>query len=177
MKGSMCISLFMSLALVAFSPTVASAATGSGQSYLYKGPSGSWGYAEWYGSSNGLRLIANPSSMATGYCLDAWFDWNREGTGHFDARVARSCRGLYQRDSGFNYESTDVAGMQKWAVCYGLNNQTTSPTSNCNQHPEHTSDISGVNPNLPNSCTRSWRLTSSGSYLYDGGGSSTSCSS
>jgi hypothetical protein len=140
--------------------------------YLYIGPPNSWGFAEWFDTSNGVRLIAQPTTIVSGYCLDSWFDWGTEGGvgGHYDARVARSCRALYQRDSGWNYEAHDVKGANKRAACYGPWNAT---LGNCAVGAGSLDYID----DLPNTCTRSWWLTQGGSYLYDGGGNPRSCSS
>jgi hypothetical protein len=169
-KMTLTVLTLTAIVIVALVPTArASAASG----YLNIGPSGSWGFAEWYTSSNNLRLIAQPTSVASGYCLDSWFDWGTEGGvgGHYDARVARSCRGGYQRDSGLNTEAHNVTGVNRRAACYGPNNAT---TGNCRIG---TGNVADVQPNLPNTCTRSWRLTSGGSYFIDSGGNPRACGS
>ena len=160
--------------------TPAFATVGVGYSYLYKGPSPGYGFLDWNTNFNTVRLLSNPVALESGKCTDAWFDWHRIGGGHFDSRVARSCLSSSQRDSGTTTESMDLGDMQKAATCYGPNNATIT-SSQCEQdsrrQPGSEGEITGVNPNLPSTCTRSWRLTSSGSYLYDSGGSSTSCTS
>ncbi|WP_144420374.1 MULTISPECIES: hypothetical protein [Micromonospora] len=153
--------------LVVASP--AQAASG----YLYVGPSPSYGFYNQNDTSDLLRVMANPTgAVPSGKCLDMWYDWNREGS-HYDARMARSCRPAFSRDSGNTYESTDVSGFNKLFSCYGNNNATTSGTCEVT-----IGAPSSVLPSIPNNCTRSWWLTSSGTYQYDpGGSSSTSCSS
>ncbi|MDG4752638.1 hypothetical protein O7630_16975 [Micromonospora sp. WMMD718] len=139
---------------------------------LYVGPSPSYGFYNQNDSSDLLRVLANPTgAVPSGKCLDMWYDWSREG-GHFDARMARSCRPASQRDSGNTYESTNVFGFNKLFSCYGNNNATTSGT--CEIAIGLPADVI---VSIPNKCTRSWWLTSTGSYLYDGGGSVTSCTS
>ncbi|MEU4626649.1 hypothetical protein AB0G04_42530 [Actinoplanes sp. NPDC023801] len=143
--------------------------------YLYVGPSPSYGFYNQNDSSNLLRVLANPTgAVPSGKCVDMWYDWNREevGSDHYDARMARSCRPAYNRDSGNTYESTNVAGRNKLFSCYGNNNATTSGTCNVTAGAPST-----VNPSIPNPCTRAWWLTSTGSYQYNAGGSSTSCTS
>ncbi|MCW3820611.1 hypothetical protein ONA91_39885 [Micromonospora sp. DR5-3] len=62
------------------------------------GPSPSYGFYNQNDTSDLLRVLANPTgAVPSGKCLDMWYDWSREG-GHYDARMARSCRPAYQRE-------------------------------------------------------------------------------
>jgi hypothetical protein len=144
----------------------------SGIVYVGGSSSGRFGSYNQADSSDYLKLTAQASTLASGRCIDMWYDWDREGVGHFDARVARSCRAGYLRDSGNTYESTNVYGWNKLGACYGPNDATTSGTCNTLE-----GNLGDTLPNIPNACTRAWELTSGGSYLYHAGGSSTSCSS
>lgn len=160
----------LGLAGVGFGAVPAYAASGN----IYKGPSGSFGHYEQNDSSNQLRIFAAPTNLGTNQCLDLWYDWTRisgEGT-HYDARMARSCRDYTTRDSGTNTETYNVFSWNKLGACYGPNNATTSPISNCTD-----SELSTVLPSVPNTCTRSWVVQVSGTLQYGSGGSSVSCSS
>lgn len=154
------------------SVTVASTAQAN-SAYLNAGPSGSWGYAEWYASTGNLRLISQPTSMAGGWCLSRWHDWKRATSGHLDGNVSRSCLSSVQMDGGWNNQGVAVVAMQKAATCYGANNTLGS----CTQDPNRTADIAGVIPGLPNQCTRSWIMSSGGVFNYNSAGSPTSCDS
>lgn len=162
---------------VVVSVVAASPAHASGSGTIYRAPGTSYGYYNYqdHSTASYLRLLAWPTTLASGKCYDTWFDWTRTviaGSNHYDARVARSCRSNANRDTGTNAESNYVHSYNKLGVCYGNNNATTSPISNCTS-----TSVSGVVPSLPNMCTRAWWLTSGGVVNYHAGGSSTSCSS
>jgi hypothetical protein len=158
----------LSAIMVFITPGMATAASG----YMYVGPANSYGYYSQNDASNSLRLLSSATDMASGKCVDIWYDWNRDGGDHYDARVARSCRDFFSKDSGTNIESTGVAGANKRFACYGNNNATTGGTCNV-----AVGSPSTVNPNLPNTCTRAWWVTSTGTAMYGSGGSPTSCNS
>lgn len=139
--------------------------------YIYEGPSGSYGFFDVDFVPDRMRLLSNPTILPAGKCVDMWFDWFR-GAQHYDARVSRSCRSSQNRNTGTTYETVDVTGYNKVAACYGNNNATTSGTCETRQ-----GSASGLVPNIPNPCTRAWWLTSGGTYNYNAGGSSTSCTS
>ncbi|GAA2404805.1 hypothetical protein Cme02nite_63310 [Catellatospora methionotrophica] len=116
--------------------------------------------------------------MGSNKCIDVWLDFDRDAaigeSDHYDARVARSCQSMVSRDTLDTYETTDVTGVLKLGACYGNNNATTSPLSNCTQV---TGTLTGVVPAVPNNCTRAWVMTAGGKSEYFDGGVSTSCSS
>lgn len=60
-------------------------------------------YAAWSVSGRKIRLsvLAN-SGMAASKCMDSMVDWYTNGTGHYDARVVRSCLpgGYIETDPG-----------------------------------------------------------------------------
>lgn len=148
--------------------------------YMYHGPGSSYGYYNQNVNTNFLRLLTSPASMTTGRCLDTWYDWERGNVGpgeseHFDARVSRSCRSFAQRDTGSTYEvaSAYFVGIQKVGVCYGLDDATATPLSNCYE----VLPLTGVVDSVPNPCTRTWYLSPAGTAAYYGGGDSYSCTS
>lgn len=158
--------------LAVVSVVVGADAAYAASGYLYPAAGTStYGYYNQNDTSLLLRLLSNPATISSGKCVDMWFDWNR-GLSHYDARVARSCRSSYQRDTGNTYETTSVSGINKAFACYGNNNATTSGSCSV-----AVGDSESVNPNIPNLCTRAWWLTSSGLVQYNSGGSSVSCTS
>lgn len=155
--------------------TPALAASGSG--YLYHSPGSSYGYYSYNNVNTALttmRVLSNPATLASGKCLDIWLDHHKSNGGHYDSRVARSCRSLTQRDSGSTSESGALNGLNKLGVCYGNNNATNVPTSNCTMT---IGSISGVSTSLPSTCTRSWIMSAGGTASYSSGGDIYSCTS
>lgn len=153
----------------------ASAASGSG--YIYRAPGSSYGYYQYNNVSTVLttmRILSNPATLASGYCYDMWLDHTNSTGGHYDGRVARSCRSLTQRDSGSTNEGGALNGLNKLGVCYGPNNSTNNPTSNCKMN---VGSMAAVNTALPNACARSWIVSASGVATYSSGGNVYSCTS
>ena len=78
-------------------------------------------YAEWIPSSGIMQVIADDSqnTIPSNYCFDSWFDWDTQ-SGHYDARVARTCRSLSAK---YGPRATDTGrtflGMQRAGLCYG----------------------------------------------------------
>ena len=139
------------------------------------GPLGSSGFYQ-SDHSGLLRLRTAPTTLPVGHCLDLWFGGNPRGWPHVDARVARSCNSHTRRDTGITHQATAVTGPLTVRVCYGRNNATTSPPTNCTAttaqpDPPETPVVA----NLPHPCTRSWTLTAGGTVTYYPGGSPTSC--
>jgi hypothetical protein len=141
------------------------------------GPPGSSGFYQ-TDYSGLLWLRTAPTALEAGHCLDVWFGGNPRRWPHVDARVARSCHSHTRRDTGITHQATAVTGPLAVRVCYGRDNATNSPITNCT-----TTTGKPVDPtvpmvaNLPNPCTRSWTLTAGGTLTYHPGGSPTSCTS
>jgi hypothetical protein len=151
------------------------AASGSG--YIYHAPGTSYGYYSYNNVNTVLttmRVLSNPATLASGKCLDIWLDHHNSTGGHYDSRVARSCRTLTQRDSGSTAEPGALNGLNRLGVCYGNNNATNSPISNCAQT---IGSLSGVPVSLPNKCSRSWIVSSGVTVTYNSGGNVYSCTS
>ncbi len=153
----------------------AQAASGSG--YIYRAPGSSYGYYQYNNvnsASTTYRVMSDPTTMTSGYCYDLWLDHTNATGGHYDARNARTCRSGGLRDSGSQNDSLAGNGLNKLGVCYGPNNSTNSPLSNCERV---TGSMSAVATSLPSNCSRAWVETSSGSLVYYSGGNSYSCTS
>ena len=108
----------------------------AGSGYIYGGPSAnSYGYyvfdyAVPIGSGQDyLRLLSQPQAMASGKCFDMILDWSYGG--HFDPRLARSCKSVTQRDSAVSHESYNVSAPQRLGTCYGTNQATNGAGSVC----------------------------------------------
>lgn len=138
--------------------------------YIYYGPSGSYGMYDFSIVDDNLRLYAQPTNMASGKCYDEILDWDRGG-GHYDARLARSCKSLTARDTQVSNESSQVnlVSVQKLGVCYGTNQATNVPTSNCQST---IGGMSGINTKVGtgNLCVRAWSMTPAGSLQFYSGG-------
>jgi len=113
--------------------------------------------------------------MVQGYCFDSWFDWGTQ-SGHYDARVARTCRNM---NSEYGDRITDsgrtFTGMKKAGYCYGQNDQTCATFFG--NASGATVSLSTVDENLPNYTTRAWVRLSNGSETTYSGGSPTSSTS
>lgn len=167
------------LVLVVSTTNVALANVPSGTATQTEGPGLSNGYQRWDGGPETMYVQAAASgTFSSGYCLDSWFDWNRTG-GHFDARVARTCRTSIQSQGSSSDGNNNLNGMQKAATCYGPNQNTTAQSSYCtNDGRVEQSVVGNVRDDLANTCTRDWRIPSGSSQIiYDAGGSKTSCTS
>jgi hypothetical protein len=81
-------------------------------------------YGVWQKSNKRVRLKVSPSStMSSTRCMDAKLDWGTEGSGHYDARVVRSCQPGTPEETdpdadGFWVEPSDwggrnIGGIQK----------------------------------------------------------------
>ncbi len=166
--------------LIALSGTRAFAVVGTGNDEEQKGPCLSNGSQQWNGSTDQLYDIQSTPTctFAANYCLDSWFDWatggSGEQSGHFDARVARTCNSSVEviRSSNDANRGRGLIGMQKAATCYGPNDHTSDLSSYCVNAPDATQTVVGaVVPNIPNLCTRSWRVDpGTSTIVYDSGG-------
>ena len=172
--GAAAVAMVLTLAV----PGAAWAYVPSGNRTEYKGPNNSHGYQEWTGNTGAVQWLRSVpgSPLASGHCVDSWFDWEvgEEGTGHFDPRVARSCRPGYLRQATFD-DGAAKPGMRKAATCYGPNNNTTNPASKCAMASGSTGDFHTTRDDLPNTCARGWVLTANGTATYYSGGTSTDC--
>jgi hypothetical protein len=159
----------------AVNTATASATSYSGNLY-FSTANGDWLYYYWDVASKQyhLKLFAT-AGMAPGKCLTGWFDW-RVGAGeevhHRDARAVRSCTNGTIVDSGTQTETFGLNGVQKLAICYGLND-TLSTGGSCNLLP-NSDPVDEVKPVLPNDCTKSWEYIGS-SVVYNDGGDPTKC--
>lgn len=169
--------------LVVAAAGVAYANVPSGNASQSNGPAFSNGYESWNAGPETMYVqVAASGTFNSGWCLDAWFDWTRPG-GHFDARVARTCRSSIQSQGSSSDGNNGLTGMQKAATCYGPNQNTTRNNFNCVEDEARAGGQAGttagnVNPSLPNNCTRSWRINAGQTQIiYGAGGSKTSCTS
>ena len=154
--------------------------------YTYWGPAASYGFYN-YNPSNttttiaNLRLIAAPGTLASGKCYDQILDWKRVvivGNSHYDSRLARSCKSSTQRDTQVSHESNnvDLESVQKLGVCYGTNQATNKPVSNCKTV---TGSLANIDTNVGATkfCVRAWSMTPAGATQFFSGGVVTSCTS
>lgn len=165
----------LAVAIVFAGGSPAQAASGSG--YIYRAPGSSFGYYSYTNVNSArtdFRLLSQPRTLSSGYCYDLWLDHTNATGGHYDARVSRSCRSNTNRDTGPQIDSLAGNGLNKLGVCYGPNNNTNSPLSNCLMN---IGSMSAVSTNLPNNCNRAWIMSSGASTLYYSGGNSYSCTS
>lgn len=183
--------------LVATPAAALAIVNGDSNVVLYHGPSSSYTEASWSGSTDTISSMETHPGGAfttspTHYCLAAVFDWGTDGftpgeSGHFDARVVRTCRSNTHLDKSFNDSGSvrSIVGMQRWGACYG-------PTGGVNtQHAYCTNDSradltavrwDGVGPNTnlsdTNFCTAGhWAKYGVTYFSFYSGGSSTSCTS
>lgn len=146
---SITVALVVAVAPAAWADTGPGPATGNWTKTI--GPSGTYGYASWdatnaVGPQEFITLRAYGSGLGSGNCVTTWFDWGLTPITHYDARAVRDCSGSTAWDAYEGYADTfsPINGMQKLAVCHGANNTLGS----CSEHPQRTSNISGVNPSL-----------------------------
>lgn len=166
--------LAMVILTLLFTASSASAGGANGDTTVKYGPSDVDGVSQGRGiwdNPDYTRLLANPFGIASGKCITTWFDW-RVSSGHYDARAVRSCKNKVYHQGINHYD--DGIEMQKLAVCYAVNQETTP----CKQAPNADMPIdSDNNGSFPNYCTRTWVLLANGSTQFGSGGSKTSCSS
>lgn len=162
--------LGLTAALVGASPAWAAG-------YIYHAPGGSYGFYDFSVSADWLHLTDYPQDMTANWCYDTILDWYR-GPGHFDSRLARSCKDWTTRTTGQNYESSavDLVNVQKLGVCYGPNQHTNQSPGGCTNQ---IGSVTSVNTfvGASNYCVRAWSMTTSGTNQYFSGGVTTSCTS
>lgn len=139
-------------------------------------PSG--GTASWNKSGLTISIVATGWCMSSNYCETTWYDWGTS-SGHFDARAIRMCYRSASSYSAYNQaESTTggrtLLGMQKWGTCYGVNNSAGTCVTSSQSISGCT--LAAVNHTYPNTSTRMWVRTSTGSYQYYSGGNVSSAS-
>lgn len=167
------------VSLLILTPTVPAHASESGYEWMYTGPSPSRGYVEWnIPNSQYNNVQVNQSgSLAGGYCLTTWFDWNMNSvwpvSEHFDARAIRNCLSGGGAVSMTNYDPAPgtgwwYVGQQKLAFCYGPNHTTTG----CVNGPQAAIPLGSVNANFNGSnwVTRWHARWSNGVTAYHSGG-------
>lgn len=138
--------------------------------YIYHGPGGSYGVYDFSVADDWMHLQSHPQDMTTGNCWDTIFDWYR-GPGHYDARLARSCKDWTARNTQRSNESSaiNLVNVQRLGVCYGPNQYTNSSSAYCTNR---IGTVIGVNVTVgPNNlCTRAWSMTPTGTLQFFGAG-------
>lgn len=127
--------------------------------------------------SDYLRLISSPTTLASGKCFDMILDWSRGAAGHYDARLARSCKAVTQRDTAVSHESPhNLIGINRLGTCYGTNQNTNGAGSVCHFV---IGGPAGIPTNVGASqfCIRAWSMTPTGTLQFFSGGDPTSCTS
>ena len=165
-------------ALVALMLGVAAALVGASPAwaagYIYHPPGGSYGWYNFSIVTDWLHLQAQPQDLTSGKCYDIIFDWQRGG--HFDARLARSCKDWTIRNTQVSNENdnVDLVNVQKLGVCYGTNQATNVPTSNCTAT---IGGMSGIDTNVGPTkfCVRAWSMKPDGTLQFFNGGDPTDC--
>jgi hypothetical protein len=135
-----------------------------------------WAYGIWSGGTNTFDLTVNVSNnMGDPTCVVAFFDWNTGGTGHFDARAARTCKGNSDRSvegSGdwteASYPNRDHVAVQKLGVCQGDKDAPIGQQS-CVDSAATECSVSGANPvdpDFPNVITSAWVRKNDGTVAF-----------
>ncbi len=167
------VATLLAMAAALANPTPAKAA-----GYFYHTPGTSYSWYDFDLVDDWMHLQSHPSALATGKCYDTLFDWDR-GWQHYDSRLARTCVSWTVRNTQRSNEpdTVDLVNVQKLGACYGINQQTNIPYSNC------IDPIGGVNDintqvGSYNLCVRAWSMTGTATGLqYFNGGNPTSCTS
>lgn len=149
--------------------------------YIYGGPANAYGFYDYSWTvpyppgSDWLRIVSQSTTLAAGKCYDMIFDWSRAG--HYDARLARSCKAYTPRNSQVSHESPHNLGpAQRLGICYGTNQDTNGAGSVCNFTVGGPSGVvTRVGPN--EYCVRAWSMKPDGTYQFFGGGNPIQCGS
>jgi len=143
--------------------------------YIYHAPGGSYGWYNFSIVDDWLHLQAQPQDLAVGKCYDIIFDWDN-GPMHYDARLARSCKDWTIRNTQVSNEPDiyNLVNVQKLGVCYGTNQATNVPTSNCTAT---IGGMSGINTQVGtgNMCVRAWSMKPDGTLQFFGAGIPDDC--
>lgn len=155
------------------------AATGNEMRTMTNGHVGAW---EWAAGSDAIKMqVYAGSGLNSNRCADTWFDWDTSGSGHYDARVVRTCKPDSHRYTnaggpGFYYEpstSRTLTDEQKVFLC--LYNQSTGNVilENAEIVAGGSGGLESVVPtytqNNPNNVTRAWHRQADGdTYTSDG---------
>lgn len=154
------------------------------------GPYGTSGYYAIDYVRNALVITVRSGDLPPGKCATAYLDIDRvygvgKPRGHYDPRIARTCKPYDSRTSswqyegdtyGIEFEKTENSGaVQKAAVCYGdLNTHGT-----CTVKVGSIDLIRQINPvsDSNNMCARWFSESRDGTQFYFGGGQSWECGS
>lgn len=126
-------------------------------------------YSTWATGSRFLNLGIEGGAVPSGYCADSIYDWAVQ-SGHYDWRIARTCKPGTERYTGGGGGITEPSGptftgMQKQALCY----YDQSDDINCIWSPLAFSTTCNDPPNTPsygNWAIAMWIRRSDGTMGY-----------
>lgn len=164
----------LALVSVVLATSVAHADCGPGQSSgsgtVYKGPAPSRGSASWSASARSLSFSAVAWTMPAPKCQTTYFDWGTSDGAHYDARAARTCQSAGSRSGSVTGESSAVAGIQKFGVCYD-DKDTSINSSVCADASISVCSVTSINPvPIANKAVAWWLRSASGSLTTVSGG-------
>lgn len=141
--------------------------------------------ASWDSSARTIYLESDAgSTLGSGHCADAWFDWQTAGGDHYDARLSRNCRPGTSRIAASSYSgyqehnnSVTFTGVQKLSGCVYYQPPGDGRLHGCVQSAYAYNSVESVNPSRPNNVTYFWVRLADGSLTYNTGGDPTSFSS